>query len=83
MNTNEEGNYVNIFIDDDGPGIPEKERQNIFKPFYRTDNARNLDNGGVGLGLSISQDVVYSHGGNISMDKSSIGGLRVIIKLPI
>ena len=71
-----------IFIDDDGPGIPEKEYQNVMKPFYRIDKSRGQNKSGVGLGLSIANDIIRSHGGSISLEKSSFEGLRVKISLP-
>jgi len=71
-----------IFVDDDGPGIPEKEHQNILKPFYRIDKSRSQNKSGVGLGLSITNDIIRSHGGNISFDKSPLGGLRAKISIP-
>ncbi len=76
-------NFVEFYVDDDGPGIPLAERENVFKPFYRLDQARNLDKGGVGLGLNIARDCVRSHGGQIYLRTSPLGGLRVIIRLPI
>jgi len=72
-----------IFIDDDGPGIPEEEYQNVMKPFYRIDKSRGQNKSGVGLGLSISNDIIRAHGGNINLEKSSLGGLRVKISLPL
>ena len=72
-----------IFIDDDGPGIPEKEYQNVMKPFYRIDKSRSQNKSGVGLGLSIANDIIRSHGGNISFEKSPLGGLRAKISLPV
>ena len=74
---------LKIIVDDDGPGVPKPERENIFKPFYRIDNSRNLDKTGAGLGLSIVMDVVKSHGGRVEIDDCPLGGLRVIINLPI
>ena len=71
-----------ILIDDNGPGIPTKEYQNVFKPFYRIDKSRSLNRSGVGLGLSISQDIVKSHGGNIVLSESKNKGLSVKITLP-
>ena len=71
-----------IFVDDDGPGIPEKEYQNVMKPFYRIDKSRGQNKSGVGLGLSIANDIIRSHGGSISLEKSSFKGLRVKISLP-
>ena len=72
-----------IFIDDDGPGIPEKEYQNVMKPFYRIDKSRGQNKSGVGLGLSIANDIIRAHGGSISLDRSSLSGLRVKISLPL
>ena len=76
-------NNTIIFIDDDGPGIPEKEYQNVIKPFYRIDKSRGQNKSGVGLGLSIANDIIRSHGGNISLNKSPLQGLRVKISLPL
>ena len=74
---------ASIFIDDDGPGISENEHQNVMKPFYRIDKSRGQNKAGVGLGLSIANDIIRSHGGNISLDKSVLNGLRVKISLPL
>ena len=71
-----------IIIEDNGPGIPKNEYLNVFKPFYRIDKSRGLNKSGVGLGLSISQDIIKSHGGNISLSKSRFGGLLVKVSLP-
>ena len=71
-----------IIVEDNGPGIPESEFLNVFKPFYRIDKSRGLNKSGVGLGLSIAQDIVKSHGGNITLSKSKMGGLLVKISLP-
>ena len=76
-------NSMIVFIDDDGPGIPEKEYQNVLKPFYRIDKSRGQNKSGVGLGLSITNDIIRSHGGNIYLEKSPLNGLRVKISLPI
>ena len=72
-----------IVIDDDGPGISAKEYENVFKPFYKIDKGRADSKSSVGLGLSISSDIIRSHGGNIALDKSNMNGLRVKIFLPI
>ena len=77
-----EGQWVRIEVDDDGPGIPERERDNVFRPFYRLDHARNQDEGNSGLGLAIARDIAKSHGGEIALGESSMGGLRAIISLP-
>ncbi|CAO5676191.1 MAG: Osmolarity sensor protein EnvZ [Holosporales bacterium] len=75
--------FLEIILDDNGPGIPEKERENVFKPFYRLDPSRTRSGGNVGLGLSIVRDAVRSHGGQISLKDSPLGGLRVLIRLPL
>ncbi|MBH9993989.1 MULTISPECIES: ATP-binding protein [Bartonella] len=76
-------NDLVIIIDDDGPGIPANMREEVFKPFFRLDEARNQDASGTGLGLSIAQDIARSHGGNIVLDDSPTGGLRVIVEIPL
>ena len=72
-----------ILVDDDGPGIPKEEYEKVIKPFYRIDKSRGQNKSGVGLGLSIANDIIRSHGGNISLDKSPLNGLRVKISLPL
>jgi two-component system osmolarity sensor histidine kinase EnvZ len=72
-----------IFVDDDGPGIPQEEYEKVMKPFYRIDKSRGQNKSGVGLGLSIANDIVRSHGGNILLEKSPLNGLRVKISLPL
>ena len=74
---------INISIEDDGPGIPKSEHQNVLKPFYKIDKSRSETKSSVGLGLAISSDVIKSHGGDIKFDKSKLGGLKVIISLPV
>jgi two-component system osmolarity sensor histidine kinase EnvZ len=74
---------IEIMLDDDGPGIPEAAREDVFKPFFRLDSSRNCETGGTGLGLAIARDVVRSHGGEITLDDSPQGGLRAIIRLPV
>lgn len=76
------GRFLEIILDDDGPGIPESQREEVFRPFYRLDVSRNLETGGVGLGLSIARDVIRNHGGQIRLGESPHGGLRVHIRLP-
>ena len=76
-------NNIIIFVDDDGPGIPEKEHENVIKPFYRIDKSRGQNKAGVGLGLSIANDIIRAHGGNISLEKSPLNGLRVKVSLPL
>ncbi len=72
-----------IFIEDDGPGIPSSEYENVFKPFYKIDKSRNQKNSSVGLGLSITSDIIRSHGGDIELGKSEMGGLKIKIFLPV
>ncbi|MDC1053329.1 ATP-binding protein [Candidatus Pelagibacter sp.] len=72
-----------ITIDDDGPGIPNKEHENVFKPFYKIDKGRADSKSSVGLGLSIASDIIRSHGGSIRLDKSKMNGLSVKIFLPV
>ncbi len=75
-------NNLFIKIEDNGPGIPEKEYDNVFKPFYKIDKSRADSKSSVGLGLSIASDIIRSHGGNIKLEKSSLDGLGVKIFLP-
>ena len=74
---------IEISIDDDGPGIPRESYDDVFKPFFRMEKSRNPKTGGVGLGLSIAQDIVHSHGGEIWLEPSNRGGLRVVVRLPL
>ena len=74
---------VQILIDDNGSGIPKEKRKEVFKPFVRLEESRNPETGGVGLGLTISRDILLSHGGDISLDSSPQKGLRVIVTLPL
>ncbi len=75
-------NQIIIYIEDDGPGIPIEEYDNVFKPFYKINKSRSDSKSSVGLGLSISSDIIKSHGGNIELDKSEMKGLKVKISLP-
>lgn len=77
-----DSSYVSFVFDDDGPGIPEDQFENVFKPFFRVDDSRNIETGGVGLGLSIAMDIVHAHGGQVWLDKSERGGLKVVIRIP-
>ncbi|MFC6489709.1 ATP-binding protein [Nitratireductor sp. GCM10026969] len=76
------GGMLVITVDDDGPGIPPEKREDVFKPFVRLDTARNQDESGTGLGLSIARDIARTHGGDVILDDSPLGGLRVIIRVP-
>jgi len=78
-----EQRFVTIFVDDDGPGIAPEHREDVFRPFHRLDEARNQDEGGSGLGLAIARDVARSHGGEITLSSSPLGGLRACVRLPI
>ena len=69
-------------MDDDGPGIPEEHRETVFRPFFRLDKGRNVDAGGTGLGLTIARDVARSHGGDVTLDDSPLGGLRATLRIP-
>ena len=75
--------FLLISVEDDGPGIPEAQRRNAFKAFQRLDEARNQNIEGVGLGLSISQDIAQLHGGTILLSDSEMGGLRATLRLPL
>jgi two-component system, OmpR family, osmolarity sensor histidine kinase EnvZ len=83
LQLSKKSNSILITIDDDGPGIPEDEYENVFKPFYKIDKSRGDSKSSVGLGLSISSDIIKSHGGNIQLEKSTFNGLRVKIFLPL
>jgi two-component system osmolarity sensor histidine kinase EnvZ len=77
------GRRAEIAIDDDGPGIPQDRREEVFRPFHRLDEGRNLQSGGVGLGLSIARDIARGHGGDVTLGDSPLGGLRAILRLPL
>ena len=79
---NKTTNRFVVSIEDDGPGIPREEYRNVFKPFYRLDKSRSLNKSGVGLGLSISEDIINSHGGSINLSESKYKGLQVKVSLP-
>jgi two-component system osmolarity sensor histidine kinase EnvZ len=75
--------WLTITVDDDGPGIPSLLREDVFKPFLRLDDARNQDEGGTGLGLAIARDIARSHGGEITLGDSPLGGLRASVRVPV
>ncbi len=77
------GDAIEVTIDDDGPGIPEDLREEVFRPFYRLESSRNPGTGGVGLGLSIARDIIRGHGGDIELGDSPNGGLRARLILPL
>ncbi len=78
-----EARTIHLTIDDDGPGIPAAERQAVFRPFHRLESSRNPDTGGTGLGLTIARDAVRAHGGELALETSPLGGLRVHLRLPV
>jgi two-component system, OmpR family, osmolarity sensor histidine kinase EnvZ len=75
--------WLTVTVDDDGPGIPQQLREEVFKPFLRLDDARNQDEGGTGLGLAIARDIARSHGGEIVLSDSPLGGLRATVRVPV
>jgi two-component system osmolarity sensor histidine kinase EnvZ len=75
--------WLSVTVDDDGPGIPVHLREDVFKPFLRLDDARNQDEGGTGLGLAIARDIARSHGGDITLGDSPLGGLRATVRVPV
>lgn len=77
------GDFIDVLVDDDGPGIPDDRLEDAFKPFFRIDKSRNTSTGGVGLGLSIARDIAHAHGGKVWLEKSNRGGLRAVIRLPV
>ncbi|MCA0432727.1 MAG: HAMP domain-containing protein [Proteobacteria bacterium] len=78
-----EGRKLVLRVDDNGPGIPADQREDVFRPFVRLDNARNLDETGTGLGLAIARDIAQAHGGEITLEDSALGGLRAVVSVPI
>ncbi len=75
--------FLTVNVDDDGPGIPPEKREEVFRPFFRLDEARNQDEGGTGLGLAIARDIARSHGGDIILGQSPMGGLRASVRVPV
>ncbi len=74
--------WLTLHFDDDGPGIARESREDVFKPFYRLDEARNLDASGTGLGLAIARDIARTHGGNVTLSDGPLGGLRATVRIP-
>jgi two-component system osmolarity sensor histidine kinase EnvZ len=83
LQASREQRFITIHVDDDGPGIAPEHREDVFRPFYRLDSARNQDESGAGLGLAIARDIARSHGGDVSLAKSAMGGLRATVRLPV
>jgi two-component system osmolarity sensor histidine kinase EnvZ len=77
------GDRVELAVDDNGPGIPQERREEAFRPFHRLDDGRNLQAGGVGLGLAVARDIARAHGGDVRLEDSPLGGLRAVIWLPV
>ncbi len=82
INARHRSGWLTVSVDDNGPGIPADERESVFRPFYRLDAGRNVDLGGSGLGLSIALDAARSHGGQIALEDSPLGGLRATVRIP-
>jgi two-component system osmolarity sensor histidine kinase EnvZ len=78
-----EGSRLTVTVDDDGPGIPVESREDVFRPFFRLDSARNQDETGTGLGLAIARDIARAHGGDIRLEDSPLGGLRAVVEIPV
>jgi two-component system osmolarity sensor histidine kinase EnvZ len=83
INGHRDHRWLTVMVDDDGPGIPQDMREEVFKPFLRLDTSRNQDEGGSGLGLAIARDIARSHGGDITLGDSPMGGLRATVRVPV
>ncbi len=77
------GDWIEITVDDDGPGVPSESREDVFRPFFRLESSRNLETGGVGLGLAIVRDILRGHGGDATLEGSPLGGARARLRLPV
>jgi two-component system osmolarity sensor histidine kinase EnvZ len=77
------GDWIEITVDDDGPGVPPESREDVFRPFFRLDSSRNPETGGVGLGLAIVRDILRGHGGDATLEASPLGGARARLRLPV
>ncbi len=83
LHATREQRFVSVHVDDDGPGIAPEHREDVFRPFYRLDEARNQDESGAGLGLAIARDIARAHGGDITLATSPMGGLRASVRVPV
>lgn len=79
----QQSEMLNIIVEDDGPGVPDDELEDIFRPFYRVSTARDRDSGGTGLGLAITQSAIVQHSGQITASRSDLGGLKMHVELPL
>jgi two-component system osmolarity sensor histidine kinase EnvZ len=82
VSASQSDDFLAITVDDDGPGIDEDHREEVFRPFFRLESSRNSETGGSGLGLSIARDVARGHGGDVVLSQSPQGGLRAEVRLP-
>ena len=82
MNIQKGNKRVIVIIEDDGPGVPEDQYKNVFKPFFRLDKSRSLNQSGVGLGIAIVEDINNSHSGKSQLRTSKFNGLQVKVSLP-
>jgi two-component system osmolarity sensor histidine kinase EnvZ len=83
VNAQRHKDWLEITVEDDGPGIPENMREQVFRPFFRLDVARNQNTSGTGLGLSIARDIARNHGGDITLGESKMGGLKASLRIPV
>lgn len=83
LSARRDNKILTIEIEDDGPGIPKKEREHVFRPFYRIDGARTQDIANTGLGLAITRDITHGHGGDITLHDSALGGLKAVVTIPV
>jgi two-component system osmolarity sensor histidine kinase EnvZ len=75
--------WLKVEVDDDGPGIPSDQRELVFRPFFRIEKGRSVEQGHSGLGLAIARDIAHVHGGDIWLEESDLGGLRAIVRVPV
>ncbi len=83
VSVEEVNRYIVVIVDDNGPGVPVDKRDAVFRAFYRLEDSRNKETGGIGLGLAITKDIITAHGGKITLKDGPLGGLRVVIELPL
>lgn len=83
INGTRDDKYLRLFVDDNGTGIAEELREEVFKPFFRVDKARNLNETGTGLGLAITRDIIRSSGGEVTIEESRLGGVRAVVRVPL